>query len=115
MASCISAVVNIVLNLFLIPEYSYNAAAFTTLVSELLMFIIGIYCTHRTVKIEIWKYLILSIIGGIEVWSICCGVKAAVVQKISALFVSVIMCGVVYGATIVVMFLLRKKARPRRY
>ncbi len=115
MASCISAVVNIVLNLFLIPKYSYNAAAFTTLVSELLMFIMGIYYTHRTVKIEIRKYLILSIIGGVEVWAICCGVKTVVMKKISALFASIIICGVVYGATIVVMLLYRKKTRATHY
>ena len=108
-ASGISAAVNILLNLILIPLYSYNAAAFTTFISECLMLAMGIFYTHHTIEIEIRKYLALAGIGGIEVWIICHGIKKIVTNGILALFVSIVLCGAIYGVTILVLLLMQKR------
>ena len=107
-ASGISAAVNILLNLILIPQYSYNAAAFTTFISECLMLAMGIYYTHHTIKVEIRKYLVLATIGGIEVQMICHEIKCIVTNGILALFISIILCGAIYGMTILLLFYIKK-------
>lgn len=114
-ASGISAAVNILLNLILIPQYSYNAAAFTTLISECLMLAMGIYYTHHTIKVEIRKYLVLATIGGIEVQMICHEIKCIVTNGILALFISIILCGAIYGMTILLLFLIKKRRRQKKY
>lgn len=45
-ATSIGAIINIGLNIVLIPIFHQNAAAFTTLISEFLVFIILLYCTR---------------------------------------------------------------------
>lgn len=114
-ASGISAAVNILLNLILIPQYSYNAAAFTTFISECLMLAMGIYYTHHTIKVEIRKYLVLATIGGIEVQMICHEIKCIVTNGILALFISIILCGAIYGMTILLLFLIKKRRRQKKY
>lgn len=114
-ASGISAAVNILLNLILIPQYSYNAAAFTTFISECLMLAMGIYYTHHTIKVEIRKYLVLATIGGIEVQMICHEIKCIVTNGILALFISIILCGAIYGMTVLLLFLIKKRRRQKKY
>lgn len=114
-ASGISAAVNILLNLILIPQYSYNAAAFTTFISECLMLAMGIYYTRHTIKVEIRKYLVLATIGGIEVQMICHEIKSIVTNGILALFISIILCGAIYGMTILLLFLIKKRRRQKKY
>lgn len=114
-ASGISAAVNILLNLILIPQYSYNAAAFTTFISECLMLAMGIYYTHHTIKVEIRKCLVLATIGGIEVQMICHEIKCIVTNGILALFISIILCGAIYGMTILLLFLIKKRRRQKKY
>lgn len=48
------AVINIVLNLLLIPKYEANGAAFATMISYFVVFLLRIIDTHRFVKIR-WK------------------------------------------------------------
>ena len=108
-ASALSAIVNIILNLILIPRYSYYAAAFTTLLSEILMLLMGINYTRNAIKIEIGKYLRLAIIGSVEVWMICYGVKYILSNDIIELFLSIVICGVIYGSTIGISLLLQKR------
>ena len=67
----ISAVMNIVLNLILIPKYNYNAAAFTTLLSEILMFTGGFLISRNLVSIYIKRDIILAAISGILVLAAC--------------------------------------------
>ena len=114
-ASGISAAVNILLNLILIPQYSYNAAAFTSFIYECLMLAMGIYYTHHTIKVEIRKYLVLATIGGIEVQMICHEIKCIVTNGILALFISIILCGAIYGMTILLLFLIKKRRRQKKY
>ena len=62
----IAAVFNIVLNLFMIPHYSYVGAAISTVLSDLLILIISLYVIYRLgyrIKRKLYVDLIKIIIG----------------------------------------------------
>ena len=107
-ASGVSAFVNIALNAVLIPKYSYNAAAFTTLISEFIILIWGIYYTRKVITVSIGKYILLAAMGVIEVFLICFATKHFIQNKILTLILSVIICGIVYGTTIGIAFFTKK-------
>lgn len=111
-ASSVSALTNIVLNFILIPRYSYNAAAFTTLVSEFLMLAMGVYYTRRTISLKISGYLLLAVAGCAEVVLICAAAKR-VLSGVPALFAAVALCGAVYGLTVLFAWRL-SQAKGRR-
>ena len=71
-ATCISAGVNIGLNFILMPIWKENAAAFTTAIAELVMFIICMFYGHRVTEIKIWtKNTISVIVGCILIVCVC--------------------------------------------
>lgn len=62
----IAAIFNILLNLFMIPHYSYDGAAISTVLSDLLILIISLYIVYRLgyrVKRRLYVDLIKIIIG----------------------------------------------------
>lgn len=59
----ISASVNIVLNIPLIPKYGSLAAAYTTVISEIIMMIVGIICTRNIIKMKLLKPYLVSAIS----------------------------------------------------
>jgi O-antigen/teichoic acid export membrane protein len=67
----IAAVVNIVLNFFMISRYGFWGAAWVTVISEGLLIVLSYqfllqYCTERLRFVELWKNLpILVVMGGI--------------------------------------------------
>ena len=67
------AIVNIVFNLFLIPFYGANGAAFSTLVTEIAVFLILLvvgnkYYPFKTSQFFQPSYLIGSLLMGLGVW-----------------------------------------------
>lgn len=112
-ASSVSALTNIVLNFILIPRYSYNAAAFTTLVSEFLMLAMGVYYTRRTISLKIGGYLLLAVAGCAEVVPICAAAKR-VLSGVPALFAAVALCGAVYGLTVLFAWRLSQAKGSRK-
>lgn len=71
-ASIISAAVNFVLNFIMIPKFSYIGAAITTMIAELIMFIVSYasakdYIDLSTMKSGILKYIV-SCLGIVFVW-----------------------------------------------
>ena len=62
--SIISALVNIFLNILLIPRWGLNAAAFTTFVSELLCMACGLALLDKNIKIEGLKLMLLGPVAG---------------------------------------------------
>lgn len=112
-ASSVSALTNIVLNFILIPRYSYNAAAFTTLVSEFLMLAMGVYYTRRTISLKIGGYLLLAVAGCAEVVLICAAAKR-VLSGVPALFAAVALCGAVYGLTVLFAWRLSQAKGSRK-
>jgi len=66
------AVLNIILNLLLIPQYSYAGAAIATLISVVVLYLFGFYFVHRIFRmqplnLESFKYVLASIAMGIVV------------------------------------------------
>ncbi len=61
----LSAIVNVSLNLVLIPKYSLNGAAFATLISYLVILIPIIYYSNKAIQIsyELRKILLISVIS----------------------------------------------------
>lgn len=65
-ASVVSAAANFLLNFWLIPRLSYDGAAITTLIAELLMFLIAGFAARnhfniRVVRPIIWKCIVSSV------------------------------------------------------
>lgn len=104
-STTLSAIVNIFLNLILIPKYSYNAAAFTTLISEFLMLIMGIFYTKKYLKLNIKKQFFISIFGAIIVFAVCNLCRIYINNPILYLVISIIISLIVYGLLLLVTFL----------
>lgn len=64
-ATTLAALANIILNIFLLPNYGYVAAAYTTLLGYLLMYMIHYIVTRMILKQVIYDdLLIFAIVGG---------------------------------------------------
>lgn len=101
-ATCISAVVNIGLNFFLIPLWKENAAAFTTFVAEFIMFLVCIICGYKIARIELFNQNMLGVLAGCA--GIVCVCKfilsfdgSAALQLMEAIAVS----GFLYGLILI--------------
>lgn len=99
-----SAVLNIVINLILIPLWNENAAAFSTVLAEMCMFIVNYYYAKDLVKDVFMSKTLLhtfvsSIIGciGIVVVCILCNYsfQSLIIKTIFSVVISVIMYGVI--------------------
>ena len=88
-ATTISALINVFLNFILIPKYSYNAAAFTTLLSEFTMMVLGIYFTAHYLKLQIKKQSIVAIVEMLWVFAVCNVVKHFISKNLSILILSI--------------------------
>lgn len=96
-ASVISAIVNILLNFVLIPYWSYNGAAFTTLIAELLVMIILYKNCTLDLKISIDIKIITKILGAnFFLILICIFTKIFVSSNFWELLLSVFMGGFGY-------------------
>ena len=71
----ISACINISLNFILIPVFSFNAAALTTLIAEVFMCVAGIIMTKKICLIPIKRELLWGIVSGGIVFFVCMIVK----------------------------------------
>lgn len=75
-ATVVSAVVNIVLNFILIPYLSYTAAAFTTLVAELIVLIMCYRRAKGFAPLEaMGKMLLCTGVGCALIIAVCLGIK----------------------------------------
>lgn len=89
-ATLISAVVNVILNLMLIPHLFEVAAAITTVISEAVAMCICIYGARKFVKIHInIKNLICTLIGCSLIIIICMSVSRMEFSRFVSLFLSV--------------------------
>lgn len=71
-ATAVSALLNVILNLVLIPIWGINAAALTTVLAEMTTFIIAYYYSRKTVRLgNIKKNLISVMTGCISIIAIC--------------------------------------------
>lgn len=90
-ASSISALLNVVLNFWLIPIISYNGAAITTLISEALILVIYIVTSQKLVRLKADFRLVISIaIGCLAIMLVCFGIKNLISNDIIAILISLI-------------------------
>ena len=109
-ATVVSALVNIGLNVVLIPQYAENAAAFTTLLAEITMTLIAImYCKKIKMK-GIGKPIIAGVVGGIPIILICHVMNRAIDSPFINIVMCVLLSGVAYGLIILVFY--RKDVIP---
>lgn len=89
-ATAVSALENIILNFILIPICGQNAAAFTTLLSEFIMMIMGIYYTRNVIKLNIKKPLFIGILNGLTTFLICNGVSHLYLGNLLTIVISIV-------------------------
>lgn len=96
-------VVNIFLNLLLIPRYGFRGAAATTVISELMVFSIYYFYLHRSYfKISIWKLslkpLFASLIVGALVWKFNTLPLILLLFLVSGLYLFLLFCFKVFDS-----------------
>ncbi|WP_024867328.1 flippase [Butyrivibrio sp. FCS014] len=103
LATTISAMINVILNVIFIKRYSYVAVSVTTLISEMLLMIMGIIFTRGVVKIRIKSDFIVGIIGAVWVTIVCIGVKNVNLQQpILVILISFVASVLPYGLLVLV-------------
>lgn len=99
--------VNIALNFCLIPIWKENAAAFTTLVAEFIMFLICAICGQKTAKIRLLsKNMCSVIIGCTAIICLCKLILNSSMSMMLQLVAAVIASAIAYG---IVLFLFRNE------
>lgn len=97
MATIFSALVNVLLNLLLIPMFHQNGAALTTAIAELLVFLISYYHARKFIKIDgVVKNLATSIIGCLAMILVSGILKLFVVNMILYTVFTIVISIVVY-------------------
>lgn len=103
-SSIVSAVVNIVLNLILIPIWGLNAAATTTAISEFLGIIIKRPYIDREIHIAGLKQMIAApVVGSIGIVIVSVVVRCFITSPYLIAILTIILSGMVYLATLVLM------------
>ena len=86
----VSAIVNVGLNLFLIPVYGQNAAALTTLISEILVVVYCMFVAKKQFNMSLeldLRSIVISCISSIAIVGICILVKAIFINQIMRMIV----------------------------
>lgn len=97
-AFAISAIINIILNLILIPRGGATAAAFTTMLSELILLLLLIPRVEKQVKLLPARVAILPpIIGSIISFIWCLLIKIDIQEQLLRIIVSVLGSVVIYA------------------
>lgn len=99
-ATTISAALNISLNFVFIPWLSHTGAAITTLISEIVMFIIFFHVTRKITTIILRKSTIISVIIGCLSIAVVCELSKSLIHNnilctVTAIIVSVAVYGVI--------------------
>ena len=103
LSTIIGAITNVVLNIILIPLFSLNAAAFTTLISELIITIVCIYFIKKEILL-IDKKLLFTLILSILIISITCICFIKLFNySLMCLLLSVIVSFIIYSLLLYVM------------
>lgn len=102
-ATIISAMVNIILNLFFIPQFGFVGAAITTLIAEIVVMGFLIYFSRKLIKITLNHKVLLSMCIGTTSIIIVCQLLNKLGLKIAADTVLKIICSVFVYAIVTVV------------
>lgn len=106
-ATITSACINIVLNIVLIPSYGQNAAALTTLISEMIMTVMGVIYSRKKINLKCTRSLITGIFGSVVTFIICYVVLRIVTGNFITIVLSVVLS--VIACTITVYLIDKEK------
>lgn len=97
-STSISAVLNVGINIFMIPKFGINGAAITTLIAECVACVLEAIYSRKFISISklISKDYIYCFIGSISVLVICCLIKSIISAPIMCVLVSGFLSAVVY-------------------
>lgn len=96
-----AAIVNIGLNFILIPKFDQNAAAFTTLIAELISMIICCSCGHKFFKIKLSLKDSLSVVLGCVGIALICLISDKYINSLlSSTIIAIFGSAVVYLGTL---------------
>lgn len=95
LCTIVGAVSNVLMNLYLIPNYQQNGAAVASVISELFVTLLSVifaskYITLRVDKAFVVKTIVSTVIMGISVWAAMQAVSGVYVSLIVAVSVGVI-------------------------
>lgn len=100
----VSAIINIVLNLLLIPFGEENAAALTTIIAEAISYFYCMYCGRRRIgNLVILRTARKIIVGSIGIILVCGIMRFAVRNEIGCLVCSIISSIVIYIAIEIIL------------
>ena len=111
-ATIFSAIVNIVLNFILIPHYGASAAAFTTVISEMIMFLCGVWYTRRQKRHMRIKVAISCLFGTVWTTLICGVMQKLFIGDVKIILLSVV--GSVLGVVLIIIILWYNEIRSMR-
>lgn len=103
-SSCVSALLNIALNIILIPRYGLNAAAFTTFVSMLAGFFIKLPFVDKAISFEfikkdLWSPVIACMLMTVFGYAVGLVIDKLVIKTL----IQIAICIIVYLAVLVLM------------
>lgn len=103
-----SAVLNIIINVILIPFGNEDAAAFSTIIAELTMCIINYYYTRDIVKDifvskTLFKTILSSVVGSIGIVVVCLLCNLGFQSLILKVICSVILSSIIYVVILILM------------
>lgn len=103
--SCgISALVNIILNIILIPLFGLNAAATTTAIAECVGLVVLFRHRDRNIKISNLKEMIKApIIGSIGIATVALIVRSFINSYPVICVATIILSAMIYGTTLILM------------
>lgn len=107
-ASVISALINLTLNLLLIPKYGFIAAAYTSLASEAFMALYLVMVSRKKYFPDIGVIFFLSIISGLLVYMCCGAVELLKYGNLLRIILSIIVSVVSWGMFWLTIYVARK-------
>lgn len=104
----VSAIVNIVFNIIMIPYWAEKAAAISTVLSELIMFTSNYHYSKDIVKEvftskDLLRTFVDSLIGCIGIIVVCLGINAAFSSLIIETVLSVLLSVLAYGLVLILL------------
>ena len=96
-ATLVSAVINIGLNFILIPILGINGAALTTVLAEIIVFVICFSYSRNFFKHSVDKVIIPVVIGAICISVVCYLVKSILRENLLSTVVAVVLSFIIYS------------------
>lgn len=97
-ATMTSCICNLVLNFIAIPMFSYNGAALTTLIAEMIVCVVCFYYSKEDTVIYVdRKSLKTVLLGCTVIMIVCCFCKKVFVNSLSVIIISILISAVLYA------------------